>query len=237
MQLAVITGSSRGLGFEFARLCLESGIAVLGISRHASSALNHKLFTPLDLDLSNLEIDAFEDSLSNWQKQYPKWTSSWLFHSAATVDPLGSVGEISSKEIDRCIQFGVTATAQLLNSFVRLTQNAEAAKVAALVSSGAAESTIRGAAIYCASKAAMEMYAQVVDEEQKTQRHPVEISIIRPGIFESSMQEQLRASSILDKEIFLQFKEQKRLKTAADVAGRIFMKLKKDGRLPKLLHL
>ncbi len=53
-KFVLITGSSRGIGFEITKHFLEGGAKVIGISR-SSSELNHPHYTHFELDLGNSE--------------------------------------------------------------------------------------------------------------------------------------------------------------------------------------
>ncbi|HUH48193.1 MAG TPA: SDR family oxidoreductase [Arenibacter sp.] len=72
MANIIITGSSRGIGFQLARLLAEEGHQVLALSRNNEpiSELGHKNITGISFDLGNQEdyrkLDAFLEN--NWEK-------------------------------------------------------------------------------------------------------------------------------------------------------------------------
>ena len=55
MKNIVITGTSRGIGFELAKQFAENGHQVLALSRNSAplSEVNHKNITVLSVDISN----------------------------------------------------------------------------------------------------------------------------------------------------------------------------------------
>lgn len=67
MANIIITGSSRGIGYQLAKLMADEGHQVLALSRNNESiaALGHKNITGLSFDLANLEdyikLDSFLD--------------------------------------------------------------------------------------------------------------------------------------------------------------------------------
>lgn len=72
MANIIITGSSRGIGFQLARLLAEEGHQVLALSRNSDpiSKLGHKNITGISFDLGRpedyIKLDAFLDD--NWEK-------------------------------------------------------------------------------------------------------------------------------------------------------------------------
>lgn len=70
MSNIIITGSSRGIGFEMAQLFANEGHQVLALSRNEKpiSELNHKNITTFSFDISNkADIKKMEDFISqNW---------------------------------------------------------------------------------------------------------------------------------------------------------------------------
>ena len=72
MKNVVITGTSRGIGFELAKQFAENGHQVLALSRNSAPllAINHKNITVLSVDISNAEdLDKVADLIKNtWGK-------------------------------------------------------------------------------------------------------------------------------------------------------------------------
>ena len=68
----VITGTSRGIGFELAKQFAENGHQVLALSRNTAplSAVNHKNITALSVDISNNDdLNKVTDFIkSTWKK-------------------------------------------------------------------------------------------------------------------------------------------------------------------------
>ena len=61
MKNIVITGTSRGIGFELAKQFAKNGHQVLALSRNTAplSAVNHKNITVLSVDISNAWLVVF----------------------------------------------------------------------------------------------------------------------------------------------------------------------------------
>ena len=72
MKNIVITGTSRGIGFELAKQFAENGHNVLALSRNTKplSEVNHKNITLLSVDLSvNSDLEKVTDYIKNNWKQ------------------------------------------------------------------------------------------------------------------------------------------------------------------------
>ena len=72
MANIVITGSSRGIGFEMARLFANDGHKVLALSRNNApiAALNHENISGFSFDLSNADHYGHLDGFirNNWKQ-------------------------------------------------------------------------------------------------------------------------------------------------------------------------
>src|SRR5690625_1980490 len=105
MQLAIITGVSKGLGKSTARFLLESGIHVFGVSRTANKQLlqlaeennvTYKHF-PCDLgDLTRTNI-VVEDMKSELNLQ--KLSQLFIVNNAAVVDPIHQAAKTSGIDL------------------------------------------------------------------------------------------------------------------------------------------
>jgi benzil reductase ((S)-benzoin forming) len=80
-----------------------------------------------------------------------------------------------------------------MNQFVKQFQATEAQKIILNISSGAGRHTIKSWAEYCASKSALDMLSQVMKEEQKTEKFPINVFSVAPGIIDTEMQKKIRS--------------------------------------------
>jgi benzil reductase ((S)-benzoin forming) len=94
------------------------------------------------------------------------------------------------------------APSVLTNSFIDCYNTVDCEKVILNISSGAGKNPIDGWAVYCSSKAGLDMFSRVVDEEQKVRaQHPMDnihkpfrIFSIAPGIVNTEMQSGIRSA-------------------------------------------
>src|SRR5262249_24790190 len=144
-----------------------------------------------------------------------------LINNAAVPTPVGLVGRLDSAEIEAALATNATAPLVLADLFLRAFPDSAQRRIIN-VSSGAAQTAIAGSAAYCMSKAALEMLtcSIVADGTNRT----VECISLRPGIFETGMQQYMRSrdpAEFPSVALFRGFKDQGMLKDLADVARAI----------------
>jgi len=198
-----ITGSSKGLGRALVNeLLKDSHNKVFGLSR--TNTIRHQNFTFIKIDLFDTKsLNKFSfPPIENVHQLV-------LINNAGTIGEIKHVGKKDSSEIFKTFQLNTIAPAILSNQFIKQYQNLKASKSILNISSGAGRHTISSWAEYCASKSALDMYSQVVDEEQAEQKHPFKLFSIAPGIIDTDMQTEIRSA---DKNDFAQLDYFKNLK-------------------------
>lgn len=188
-KLAIVTGHSRGLGAALTDQLLKHGYRVLGLSRQplvAASGLQQ-----IGLDLGDAA------SLANWlaggelTALLAGATAAVLVNNAGTVQPIGPAGSHAASETIRALTLNVTAPLLLSDAFVAATANCLDRRILH-ISSGAGRNAYPGWSIYCAGKAALDRHAEAVAQE----RLPgLRIASLAPGVVDTGMQEEIRASS------------------------------------------
>lgn len=191
----ILTGHSQGLGRAMADALLGKGIAVLGISRSSEPRLI-KTYPSLlieeqfDLaDSSALEVWLSGGRLNAFLQNE---TAPVLINNAGTVLPIGKAGAQSNSEIAKAVALNVSAALMLTNQFLADTGRAADRRVVH-ISSGAARSPYAGWNVYCATKAALDHHARCLAIENHS---GLRVSSIAPGIIDTGMQAQIRASSL-----------------------------------------
>ncbi|MEJ6674388.1 MAG: SDR family NAD(P)-dependent oxidoreductase, partial [Polaribacter sp.] len=151
MKKVIITGTSRGIGFELAKQYAESGHQVLAISRNSEplSAVNHKNITVLSVDISNphevLKIVAFVKN--EWKKV------DILINNAGKLINKPFT-EISSKEFLEVYKVNVFAVAEITKLMIPFLQ--KGSHVVTISSMGGVQGTMKfpGLAAYSSAKGA-----------------------------------------------------------------------------------
>ena len=223
MNYYYITGTSRGIGKVFAEHLLENpSNYVIGISRQRS--IEHPNYKHFYLDLTDVNaIKEFKFELhSNPQKIY-------LINNAGVLGFIKPIGKLDASTIISNYTVNLIAPTVLTNAFIECYNSTDAEKVIVNMSSGAGKNPIDGWAVYCASKAGIDMLSRVVDAEQKVrEQHPQDsihkgfkIFSIAPGVVNTTMQEEIRNANKLDfsrLEDFIGYKENSMLSEPGFVA-------------------
>lgn len=196
MNYYYITGTSRGIGKGFADHLLKNpSNFVIGISRQKT--IDHPNYTHYYADLTDAEaISQFKFDLhANAKKIY-------LINNAGALGFIKPVGKLSAETIIKNYTLNLIAPSVLTNSFIECYNTVDCEKVILNISSGAGKSPIDGWAVYCSSKAGLDMFSRVVDAEQKVRaEHPLDnihkgfrIFSIAPGIVNTEMQSGIRSA-------------------------------------------
>lgn len=200
MNYYYITGTSRGIGKAFAEHLLKNkSNHVIGISRQKT--IEHPNYRHFYLDLTDVSV------IADFKFEFhAKAQKIYLINNAGALGFIKPIGKLSADTIIKNYTLNLIAPSVLTNAFMECYGSTDCEKVILTISSGAGKTPIDGWAVYCASKAGMDMFSRVVDAEQKVRStHPQEnihkgfkIFSIAPGVVNTNMQEQIRSASIED---------------------------------------
>jgi benzil reductase ((S)-benzoin forming) len=190
-RLAIVTGVSRGLGEALALDLLSRGYAVLGIGRSDSPRLAHARYRFVRCDLG--EAAGIDDVLTRPFEEAAETRpqAATLINNAATADPVGVFGRMTSRDIAGALATNLAAPAAVANCFCRVFTDDACERRIINVSSGAAERSIAGIGVYSVAKAGLEMLTRslVVEHDQGSLR----AITLRPGVIDTDMQVQARS--------------------------------------------
>lgn len=217
---AVVTGHSRGLGEAIAAELLARGVRVLGVSRHDNPELARgqaSALTQVRLDLADTS------ALTRWLADtvlvdfLRGCDVALLVNNAGLLQPLAPLQKQNPADVMRAISVNVAAALALSAAFVSATNDAADRRILH-VSSGAGRKAYAGWSVYCASKAALDHHARAIGLD-RTER--LRISAVAPGIIDTYMQDQIRASDERDvpnRQRFVDYWREGQLQNAGDVA-------------------
>jgi benzil reductase ((S)-benzoin forming) len=193
MNAAIITGVSRGLGEAMAAALLARGFRVLGIGRASATRLAGPDYTFVDFDLSApaRAREMLAAPFAALAAQRPERVC--LVNNAATAGPVGVVGALSPGEIVQSVAVNLTAPTVLADLFCSVFADDAVERRIINVSSGAAGSTMPGAALYCVAKAGLEMLTRCLAAERRGDNFRA--VTVRPGIIDTGMQVFMRGQS------------------------------------------
>ena len=219
MDVFIITGASKGIGFELLKQLQEKGKKVIGIARTSPKGAEN--FVSADLSettrLEKILINIIDENIVNA-------SSFTLINNAGTVNPIGLIGEVTIDEMTKALTVNLTAPMILSNGFIARLKDFEGKKQIVNISSGAGRNPYEGWGTYCTTKAGLDHFSRVIALEQEKVAYPVNVVAIAPGIIDTGMQVTIRKSTeeafpLLDR--FIKYKEQGLLSSAEETADKL----------------
>ena len=162
MKNVVITGTSRGIGFEMVKLFSEAGHKVLALSRNSKPVLDLKL-----PNVSAFDFDITEEShLNNLQR----FLRENLTHVDILINNSGALvnkpfAEISLEEFKRCYEVNVFGVAQLIKATLPfMKKNGHVVNISSM---GGVQGSVKfpGLSAYSSSKGAVITLTELLAEE------------------------------------------------------------------------
>lgn len=233
--IAILTGASRGIGAAMARGLAKPGTRLITLARREDPELaayaraQDAHLEQMSVDLSDLNAaqaaaERIAASLPLDAKRY------LLINNAGTVHPILGTGALTDgAAIASAFNLNVSAVMLLTARFLAAVQDLKADRRVLNISSGAGRNPNAGWGVYCATKAALDMYSRVVKQEQGADG--ARIVALAPGIVDTDMQVAIRSSDpenfpALSK--FQDFHATGKLSSPANVAARILAYLDRE---------
>jgi short-subunit dehydrogenase len=181
----VITGTSRGIGFELAKQFAENGHQVLALSRNTAplSAVNHKNIKVLSVDISNAEdLNKVTDFIKNtWEKV------DVLINNAGKLinKPFTEISSEDFLEVYQVNVFGVAEITKLMIPFLQ-----KGSHVVTISSIGGIQGSLKfpGLAAYSSAKGAVITLSELLAEEYKEQQ--IAFNVLALGAVQTEMLEE-----------------------------------------------
>lgn len=192
---AIVTGHSRGLGAAIAAELLSRGIAVLGLSRHSNPELSGQFAQAL----REVELDLADSAaLAQWlggealRRFVAGSQSVLLINNAGVVQPVGPLETQDLQAISRAVALNVAAPMMLASALTAATPDTSDRRIVH-ISSGAGRNAYPGWSVYCATKAALDLHASAVTLDRT---RALRICSLAPGVIDTDMQSDIRATSL-----------------------------------------
>lgn len=219
MNVTIVTGASKGIGFELMKQLKEKGDKVIGIARTNESEVADMVIADLSKTdhLAEMIRKIVEDNIASAK-------SFTLINNAGTVEPIGLIGTVEEMKIGQALAVNLTAPMILSNAFISVLESFQGRKRIINISSGAGRNPYEGWGVYCTTKAGLDHFSRVVFLEQEKAEYPVDIISIAPGIIDTGMQETIRSSNADDFPLhdrFVDYKEQGHLSSAEETASKL----------------
>ena len=188
MDLIFVSGASSGIGAALtAHLSSMPDLVVATFSRSDVEGVHH-----LSTDLS----DPGEwPAVAGWMESVVddvRPDGLFFFHCAATLNPIGFVGEVDPDAYASNVVLNSASPQVLGERFIALAKHHSVPAVMVQISSGAATKPYSGWSSYCAAKAAVDHWTRTVGEELDERGEPITIISVAPGVVETPMQAEIR---------------------------------------------
>ncbi|AWW29792.1 short-chain dehydrogenase [Echinicola strongylocentroti] len=219
-NLFILTGCSKGLGKALLEVLLaDAENMVVGISRSPMKGAGN--FKHLTLDLTDAE-----ELSSRLDELFPEgdYKKAVLINNAGWIGEIAPIGRLEPAGIAKIHAVNVIAPAILMNAFVQRFAMEPMEKTVVNISSGAAEKNMDGWSGYSSSKAALNRMTGVAQQESEMKGYGIRYFALSPGIVDTPMQEDIRATkqeNFSHVEQFKSFKENHELTSPSAVAEKV----------------
>lgn len=182
MKNIVITGTSRGIGFELAQLFANTGHQVLAVSRSTETltAVNHPNISVLSVDLSNnSDIKKVSEFIkTNWKQV------DILINNAGKLINKGFT-DLTSDDFLEVYRVNVFGVAELTKNLIPFLQ--KGSHVVTISSMGGVQGTMKfpGLAAYSSAKGAVITLSELLAEEFKEQQ--ISFNVLALGAVQTEM--------------------------------------------------
>lgn len=229
MNIYIITGTTRGLGRALAEAVLARNDFLLSLSSSADSTHHRNHNVQCDLSCPAVLGGSLERLLNTADLGAAR--DLILINNAGVLEPMKPLDKAGQEQIVHHLFVNQAAPAILMSAFIRLTGMFKGSRRIINISSGAGRHPYEGWAMYCASKAALDMMTRCVAAEQRDRPDGVSVCAVSPGRIETDMQVRIRASdpgNFPAREAFIQAKQSGKL-LSADAAARMLLELDGNG--------
>lgn len=182
MKNIIITGTSRGIGFELAKTFAENGYQVLALSRNTKplESFNHKNITTISVDLAN-EIDikkAISFVENNW-----KQVDILINNAGKLINK--PFTELTSEDFLEVYKVNVFAVAEITKNLIPYLK--KGSHVVTISSMGGVQGSMKfpGLAAYSSAKGAVITLSELLAEEYKEQQ--IAFNVLALGAVQTEM--------------------------------------------------
>ncbi len=223
-KIVIITGASKGLGSGLAKEYHNNGYRVISIARSKVEKLYSLEQYQCDLSKTESIEDIITEVFSHLDKN--NTSNLTLINNAGNLGAVNTLENIEPSDINYTIKVNLTAPLIVSSLFIKLSQGWECKKQIFNISSGAAINPYESWAMYCSSKAGLDMMTKVISKEQKEITNGVSIVSIYPGIVDTDMQAKARNApkeNFKSVQRFIDFYKNGDLFTPHQVAQKIYL--------------
>ena len=193
-KTVIITGASRGIGFETAKLFHGAGARVYLMAR------SHEDLNALSKSLGRNAVKCICDvsKIEDWKNvvsQALKDTGriDILINNAGTIDPISTIFETNPEDWSKSIDINLKGAFYGCYTVIPIMRKQKSGCIIN-IGSGAAYSPLEGWSHYCVSKAGLSMLTRSVQLELKGT--DIRVMSLSPGTVATKMQRRIKESGI-----------------------------------------
>ncbi|UCC13668.1 MAG: SDR family NAD(P)-dependent oxidoreductase [Gammaproteobacteria bacterium] len=237
-RLAIVTGTSSGIGAALATALLADDWTVVGMARR-DAGIEHPLYSHIAVDLG--DIDGLKRVAVNDLRPLAtdaRWERVALVNNAAISGGKHGLEGTDPDELAHLLIVNTVSPIYLMGFIAGTVLPAVALRIVN-ISSGAAVRAFPGLGDYCTSKAALRMAGMVMAAEFESDKRPgglrtnAAVFSYEPGVVDTPMQTASRSKSLEEfpwGQPFKDFKEQGLLEQPEDVIGEVTEFISGDGQ-------
>lgn len=182
MKNVIITGTSRGIGFELAKLFAEEGHQVLALSRNTEPLknINHKNISILSIDIS---LDSDIDKVTEFVKENWQQVDILINNAGKLINkPFTDLTSDDFLEVYKVNVFGVASLTKNMIPFLQ-----KGSHVVTVSSMGGIQGSMKfaGLAAYSSAKGAVITLSELLAEEYKEQQ--IAFNVLALGAVQTEM--------------------------------------------------
>lgn len=193
-KTVVITGASRGIGAETARVFADAGANVALIARNGD-ALQGLVAEIGDAALALVcdvsDFDAVTEALQQVQKHFG--SLDILICNAGVIEPISRIEHADPADWAQLVAINIAGVFNMMRAAVPILK-ANGGGTVLTIGSGAAQRPLEGWSAYCSSKAGALMLTRALDLEERD--HGLRVISLSPGTVATQMQKDIKASGI-----------------------------------------
>lgn len=189
MNLYIITGTTKGLGFELLKNSLDRGDHVLSLSRSKSIEHPCHSFLKADFKKSANFSKQFLNKLSSIQMN--QFEQIIVIHNAAAIEPIGDLTTFEPSDIIEQTHINFIMPMIVTQTLLKFFKRKKKTLINCYISSGASTRPLPAWSLYCSTKAALRMMTEClsVDYQDRPEWLFLDFS---PGVMDTQMQSTIR---------------------------------------------
>jgi NAD(P)-dependent dehydrogenase (short-subunit alcohol dehydrogenase family) len=228
-HVVILTGASRGLGAALATQLLGPDTLLICVARSKNPTLEaeaKRIDAWLDYYLSDLtQVEMTEELATSVCEQLPRDAKRYtLINNAGMIGPIDRSEVLSAREIADTVNLNLVAAMTFTAQFLAVTKVFRGERRVVNISSGLARRPMAGSAVYCATKAALDMATRCAELDEEGSANPARFVSLAPGVIDTDMQTDLRstdAEGFKEQHRFIDLKQSGQLSSPEDAAKRV----------------